>query len=156
MGCCSLLIIEEVGTVGTDIEDPVDFSASPNSSLKLPKDCTLSELPVPSREDEDRLLRKSLEEEFACLHSAKQVAAHAIAEREGITVDQAETRLKADSATLTTAAYKWLAPDELKSYFIVVDKPYWLLRTAVSGDAVIWVPKSITRTECIRKPKESL
>jgi putative heme iron utilization protein len=84
------------------------------------------------------------------------VAAHAIAEREGITVDQAETRLKADSATLTTAAYKWLAPDELKSYFIVVDKPYWLLRTAVSGDAVIWVPKSITRTECIRKPKESL
>src|SRR5664279_667619 len=55
-GCCSLLIIEEVGTVGTDIEDPVDFSASPSGLLKPPKDCTVSELPVPSREDEDRLL----------------------------------------------------------------------------------------------------
>jgi hypothetical protein len=155
-GCCSLLIIEEVGTVGTDIEDPVDFSASPSGSLKPPKDCTVSELPVPSREDEDRLLRKSLEEEFAYLHDAKQVVAHAIAEREGIGVDEAEPRLKADSVTATTAAYKWLAPDGMKSYFITVDKPYWLLQTAVSGDAVIWVPKSITKTECIRKPRESL
>ena len=155
-GCCSLLIIEEVGTVGTDIEEPVDFSASPSSLLKAPKDCTVSELPVPSREDEDQLLRKSLEEEFAYLHDAKQVAAHAIAEREGIGVDEAEPRLKADSVTATTAAYKWLAPDGMKSYFITVDKPYWLLQTAVSGDAVIWVPKSITKTECIRKPRESL
>jgi hypothetical protein len=101
-------------------------------------------------------LRKSLEEEFAYLHDAKQVVAHAIAEREGIGVDEAEPRLKADSVTATTAAYKWLAPDGMKSYFIVVDKPYWLLQTAVSGDAVIWAPKSITKTECIRKPRESL
>jgi hypothetical protein len=154
-GCCSLLIIEEVGTVGTDIEEPVDFSASPSISVKSPKDCAVSQLRVPSREDEDRLLRQSLEEEFAYLHDPKQVAAHAVAEREGITVDQADVRLKADSITTTTAAYKWLAPDGLKSYFITVDKPYWLLQTAVSGDAVIWVPKSISKTECSRKPKES-
>ena len=154
--CCSLLIIEEVGTVGTDIEEPVDFSASPGRSLKPPKDCTVSELAVSSREDEDRLLRKSLEEEFAYLHDPKQVAARAIAEREGITAEEAQARLKVESITATTAAYKWLTPDGMKSYFVVVDKPYWLLQTAVSGDAVIWVPKSITETECLRKPKEAL
>ena len=152
----SLLIIEEVGTVGTDIEEPVDFSASPGRSLKPPKDCTVSELAVSSREDEDRLLRKSLEEEFAYLHDPKQVAARAIAEREGITAEEAQARLKVESITATTAAYKWLTPDGMKSYFVVVDKPYWLLQTAVSGDAVIWVPKSITETECLRKPKEAL
>ncbi len=155
-GCCSLLIIEEVGTVGTDIEEPVDFSGSASSSSKLPKDCTVHEVPVPSREDEDQLLRKSLEEEFAYLHDPKEVAAHAIAEREGIGVDEAETPLKVESITATTAAYKWLAPDGTKSYFIVVNKPYWLLQTAVSGDAVIWVAKSITKTECTGKPREAL
>jgi hypothetical protein len=154
--CCSLLIIEEVGTVGTDIEEPVDFSASPGRSLKSPKDCTISELAISSREDEDRLLRKSLEEEFAYLHDPKQVAAHAIAELEGIPVGDAEKWLKTESVTATIAAYKWLAPDGMKSDFVVVDKPYWLLQTAVSGDAVIWVPKSITKTECNRKPKEAL
>jgi hypothetical protein len=155
-GCCSLLIIEEVGAVGNDIEEPVDFSASPSSSLKPPKDCTVSELPVPSRDDEDQLLRKSLEEEFAYLHDPKQVAAHAIVELGGIAVDDAESRLKQDSATATTVAYKWLAPDGMKSYLITIDKPYWLLPTAVSGDAVIWVPKSIIETDCARKPKQSL
>ena len=156
-GCCSLLIIEEVGTVGTDIEEPVDFSASPEQLIEAAqRTAQFPELPVPSREDEDQLLRKSLEEEFAYLHDPKQVAAHAIAEREGIAVDEAETRLKVESITATTAAYKWLPPDGTKSYFIVVNKPYWLLQTAVSGDAVIWVAKSITKTECIRKPREAL
>jgi hypothetical protein len=154
-GCCSLLIIEEVGTVGTDIEEPVDFSSSPSSLLKPPKDCTVSERPVPSREDEDRLLRKSLEEEFAYLHDPKQVAAHAVADREGITADQAEARLTADFVTATITTYKWLAPDGVKSYFVTVDRPYWLLQTAVSGDSVIWVPKAMIETECARKPKQS-
>jgi hypothetical protein len=153
-GCCSLLIIEEVGRVGTDIEEPVDFSGSPNHAMKAPKDCTVSELPVPSREDEDKLLRESLEEEFANLHDPKQVAARALSEREGITIDQAEAGVKAESVTATAGTYKWLAPDGLRSYLITVYKPYWLLQTAVSGDAVIWVPKTITRTACSRKQGE--
>ena len=155
-GCCSLLIIEEVGKVGTDIEEPVDFSASQSSSSKTPKDCTVSELPVPSRDEEDRLLRESLKEEYAYLHDPKLVAAHAIAEREGIAVEQVEVRLKPESITATTAVYRWLAPEGAKSYLITLDRPYWLLPTAVSGDAVIWVPRSIVKTECSRKPKEGL
>jgi hypothetical protein len=154
--CCSLLIIEEVGTVGAEIEDPVDFSAALATPVKTPKGCAVSERPIPSREDEDRLLRQSLKEEFAYLHDPRQVAAHAIAEDEGITAAEAETRLKTDTLTLTTAAYTWLAPDGMTSYFVTVDKPYWLLQTAVSGDAVIWVPKLIAKTECSRKPRESL
>ena len=65
LGCCSLLIIEEVGTVGADIEEPVDFSPVAQVSPKtLAKGCTIAELTVPPREDEDQLERKSLEEEF--------------------------------------------------------------------------------------------
>ncbi len=150
--CCSLLIIEEVGTVAPDIEEPVDFSAATSSPWKTPKGCTVSEFPVPSHEDEDRLLRDSLKEEFAYLHDPRQVAAHTIAEREGLNPQEVEQQLKAESVGQTIAVYRWIAPDGLKSYVIAVDKPYWLLQTAVSGDAVIWVAKAIVKTKCGFKP----
>jgi hypothetical protein len=158
MGCCSLLIIEEVGTVGPDLEEPVDFSPVSKISQKtLAKGCTITELQVPPREDEDQLERKSLEDEFQYLHDPKKVAARAISVHEQISAEDIEKRLQTDSATSSLASYTWTSTstDATTSYRVAVNKPYWLLETAVSGDAVIWVPKSITKTECIRDPRPS-
>ncbi len=158
LGCCSLLIIEEVGTVGADIEEPVDFSPVAQVSPKtLAKGCTIAELTVPPREDEDQLERKSLEEEFQYLHDPKKVAARAISVQEQSSAEDIEKRLQTESATQSLASYTWKSADGTTSYRIVVNKPYWLLQTAVSGDAVIWVPKQIVKTECsgARKPMDS-
>ncbi len=158
MGCCSLLVIEEVAAVGSELEEPVDFSpASKTNPRTLTKGCTVEELQVPPREDEDQLERKSLEDEYQYLHNAKKVAARAIAVQEQTSAknsaDDVEKRLQAESVTQSLASYTWAAPDATTSYHVIVNKPYWLLQTAVSGDAVIWVPKSISKTECAGKPK---
>jgi hypothetical protein len=152
LGCCSLLIIEEVGTVGPEIEEPVDFSAASKFSPKaLTKGCTIVELTVPPREDEDQLERKSLKDEYQYLHDPKQVAARAISVHEPTPAEDIEKRLQTESATQSLASYTWTSTstDATTTYRIVVDKPYWLLETAVAGDAVIWVPKQIVKTECI-------
>ncbi len=161
MGCCSLLVIEEVAVVGSELEEPVDFSPiSKTSPRMLTKGCTIEELQLPPHEDEDQLERKSLRDEYQYLHDPKKVAARAIAVREQTSAedsaDDIEKRLQKESATQSLASYTWTSADATTVYHVVVNKPYWLLETAVSGDAVIWVPKSITKTECSRKPKVAL
>ncbi len=151
LSCCSLLIIEEVGTVEPDIEEPVDFSPVSKVSPKtLAKACTIVELTVPPREDEDQLERKSLKDEYQYLHDPKKVAARAISVHEATSAEDIEKQLQTDSATSSLASYTWTSTsaDATTYYRIVVNKPYWLMETAISGDAVIWVPKSITKTEC--------
>jgi hypothetical protein len=151
LGCCSLLIIEEVGTVEPDIEEPVDFSPVSKVGPKtLAKGCTIVELTVPPREDEDQLERKSLKDEYQYLHDPKKVAARAISVQDPTSAEDIEKQLQTDSPTSSLASYTWASTsaDATTSYHIVVNRPYWLLGTAISGDAVIWVPKSITKTEC--------
>ncbi len=76
------------------------------------------------------------------------MAARAISVQEEIGAGDIEKRLQTDSATQSLASYTWTSTDAATSYRIVVNKPYWLLQTAVSGDAVIWVPKQIVKTDC--------
>src|SRR5204862_34978 len=74
MGCCSLLVIEEVAKVAPDLEEPVDFSPiSAVSPRNLMKGCTVSQVQGPPQEDEDQLERKSLEDEYHYLHDPKKV-----------------------------------------------------------------------------------
>ena len=152
-GCCSMLVIEEVGTVEAALEDAVDFS--PVAELAKPsKGCTITQLPVPSREEADQLLRKSLEEDYQYLHHPSQVAARALAGTESIDAEAAEARLRTDSASGVLASYTWVAADGMKSYRVTVNRPYWLLQSLGDGDAVIWAPKQIVRTECVKLAKK--
>jgi len=153
MGCCSLFVIEEVVKVSAELEEIVDFSPLPATPPKaLPKGCIVTETSVPPREDEDQLELKSLEAEFQYLHNPKKVAARAIAVQQDIDAEDIEKHLRTESSSLALVSYAWETSDGLTSYSIVVNKPYWLLPTAQTGDAVIWVPKKIIRTEC-RKPE---
>ena len=100
LSCCSLLIIEEVGTVEPDIEEPVDFSpVSKTESEDTGQRLYDRELTVPPREDEDQLERKSLKDEYQYLHDPKQVAARAISVHQQTSAEDIEQHLQTDSAT---------------------------------------------------------
>ncbi len=143
------LVISEVNLVSDELEESVDFSPLAGSlAATPPKGCSVSEITLPSREEEDKLQRQSLQEEFAYLHDPKKVAAQFIAQAENIPADSAEISLKPNSVAPTLADYTWIAPDGLRSYNVAVNRPYWLLQTAVSGDTVIWAPKRVVRTDC--------
>jgi hypothetical protein len=154
MGCCSLLVIEEVAKVGSELEEPVDFSPVPAlTSPSLMKGCTVSQIQVPPQEDEDQLERGSLEEEYQYLHDPKKVAARAIAVQESLDAETIEKRLQTEVATQSLSSYTWASPNGLTSYRITVNKPHWLLQTAAKGDVVIWAPKQMTKTQCTRESR---
>ena len=148
--CCSLLVVEEVAKVESELQAPVDFSPVPGTPPTAAKGCTVTDVAVPPREDEDQLQRKHQEDEYRYLDEPKKVAARAIAVQQDMDADAVEKHLQTDSTGLTQASYTWQMSDGLTTYHVLVNKPYWLWQTAQSGDAVIWVPKKTTKTECVK------
>lgn len=148
----SRLVISEVELVTDRLEDPVDFSPL-SPAAKPAKGCTVTEIPVPSREDEDKLQRLSREpsENLDYLGDAKKVAAHAIAEQEKISADEVETKLRSTGESVAIRDYAWTSTDGLRTYNITVNRPYWLLPSTFSADTMIWVPKRIVKVVCANK-----
>jgi len=150
----SHLVISEVELVTDKLEDPVDFTVLPTALPKAPKGCTVAEIAVPSRSDEDQLQRRSREpsENLEYLSDPVQVAAHAIAAEEKTDANEVADRLKSTGEGVALRDYTWTSPDGVRSYDITVNRPYWLLPSTYSGDTVIWAPKQIVKTVCVPKP----
>ncbi len=148
------LVISEVELVSNRLEDPVDFTPVAHALAKPAKGCTVSEMAVPSHEDEDKLQRLSREpsENLDYLRDPKQVAARAVAEQEKISADEVEGKLVASGEAVALNTYTWSSVDGLRTYAINVNRPYWLLPSTLSGDTVIWVPKRIVKTVCVANP----
>ena len=147
------LIISEVELVTNKFEDPVDFSPIAHPAAKPAKGCTITEIPVPTREEEDKLQRLSREpsENLEYLSDAKKVAAQAIAEQEKTSADQTESKLRTSGEAVALKDYAWTSLDGLRTYSITVNRPYWLLPSTYSADTVIWVPKRMVLTTCVNK-----
>jgi hypothetical protein len=145
------LVISEVELVSNKLEDPVDFSPVPRTLPKPARDCTISEVPVPSRDDEDKLQRLSREpsENLGYLNDPKAVAAQAIAAQEKIEPADVDPKLSPVGEGIALKNFMWTSADGLRSYAVAVNRPYWLLPSTYSGDTVIWTPKRITKTTCI-------
>ena len=148
------LVISDVELVSNSLEDPVDFTPVAQPLAKPVKGCTVTEIAVPSREDEDKLQRLSREpsENLGNLRDPKEVAARAVAEQEKISADEIEGKLHASGEAVALNSYLWTSADGVRTYAITVNRPYWLLPSAFSGDTVIWVPKQIVKTVCVAKP----
>ena len=147
------LVISEVELVSNKLEDPVDFTPVPRVMPKPAKGCTITELTVPSRVDEDKLQRLSREpsENLDYLSGPAQVAARAIAEQGDANSEAIAAKLHLISEAVALREYSWTSPDGLRSYAVAVNRPYWLLPSTFSGDTVIWVPKRLTMTVCAAK-----
>ena len=148
------LVISEVELVTNRFEDPVDFSPVSHAVSKPAKGCTITEVAVPTRDEEDKLQRLSREpsENLDYLSDAKKVAAHAIAEQEKIPADEVEIKLHTSGEGVALKDYTWMSADGLRTYSITVNRPYWLLPSTYSADTLIWVPKRMLVTACAAKP----
>ncbi len=147
------LVISEVELVSGKLEDPVDFTPDSHPVSKPTKGCTVSEIPVPSRDEQDKLQRLSREpsENLEYLSDPKAVAAHIIAELQKISVEEAAARLRLATEGVALKQYAWASPDGTDSYSVTVNRPYWLLPSTYSSDTMIWVPKRIVKTACSGK-----
>jgi hypothetical protein len=147
------LVISEVELVSTKPEDAVDFTPETTTLPPAPKNCTVTALAVPSRDDEDKLQRLSREpsENLDYLSDPQQVAARAIAANEQLKSEDVATNLRLAREAVALREYTWASPSGLRTYAITVNRPYWLLPSTYSSDAMIWVPKRLTLTVCPAK-----
>ena len=147
------LVISEVELVSTKLEDPVDFTPVSRVLPKPAKGCKITEIPIPSRDTEDKLQRLSREpsENLDYLSDPAQVAAHAIAEQENASSEAIAAMLHLTTDAVALREYSWASADGLRTYAVAVNRPYWLLPSTFSGDTVIWVPKRILLTVCAAK-----
>ena len=148
------LVISEVELVSNHLEDPVDFTPISHTALKPPKGCSVTEIEVPSREEEDKLQRLSREplEDLGYLGDPKAVATRAIANQEKIAPDEVASRVQLSGEAVALKNFSWTSSDGLRTYAVMVNRPYWLLPSTYSGDSVIWVPKYVTKTTCTSRP----
>jgi len=144
------LVISEVELVTNRFEDPVDFTPVSHAVPKFAKGCKTTDIPVSTREDEDKLQRLSREpsENLGYLNDSAEVAAHAIAEQEKLSADEIESKLRTGSEGVAVKDYAWTSPDGLRTYSVTVDRPYWLLPSTYSADTLIWAPKRMVVTAC--------
>lgn len=147
------LVISEVELVSNKPEDAVDFLPEPHSLPPSAKGCNSTAIAVPSRGEADKLQRLSREpsEDLDYLLDPQQVAARSIAGQENLGAEAVFKNLRATRDAVALREYVWTAPDGLRSYTVTVNRPYWLLASTYSGDAVIWVPKRILLTTCSAK-----
>jgi hypothetical protein len=147
------LVISEVELVSNKPEDAVDFTPTPRTLPSAPKGCVITALAVPSRDDADKLQRLSREpsENLEYLGDAQQVAARAIAVQEKLDPANVAGNLQGTKQAVALREYTFSSPDGMRSYSVTVARPYWLLPSTYSADAVIWVPQRIVLTNCPAK-----
>jgi len=144
------LVISEIELVSNKPEDAVDFSPEPRSLPPPAKGCSSTLVAVPYRGEADKLQRLSREpsENLEYLSDAQQVAARALAAHEKVSSDEIAGKLRTVKEAVALREYAYTSADGLRSYAVTVSRPYWLLPSTFSADAVIWVPKWILLTTC--------
>jgi hypothetical protein len=148
------LVISEVELVSNKPEDAVDFTPTPHALPPSPKGCTIAALAVPTHDEADKLQRLSREpsENLDYLANPEQVAARALAAQEKISPEEVTGKLHLARNAVALREYTFPSADGLRSYSVTVNRPYWLLPSTYSGDAVIWVPQRILLTTCPVRP----
>ena len=150
------LVISDVELVSNKPEDAVDFTPESHALPPAPKGCTITTLAVPSRGQADKLQRLSREpsENLEYLSEPAQVASRAIAAQEKLSPEDPAQNLHFAHSDPALRQYSWTTADGLRSYSVTVSRPYWLLPSTYSADALIWVPREILLTTCAaRRPR---
>jgi hypothetical protein len=147
------LVISEVELVSNKPEDAVDFTPDSHTLPPSPKGCTVTTLAVPTRNDADKLQRLSREpsENLEYLSDPEQVASRAIASPEKLNPQDLAQKLHLARNAVALREYAWTSTDGLRTYSVTVSRPYWLLPSTYSADALIWVPREILLTTCTAK-----
>jgi hypothetical protein len=140
MGCCSLLAIQEVRSVDTDIRNDLDYGASPDAPDTDKLDCGYRML-IPF-EDQTASVRSQQDEAEAgkrwAFEDPDRVAAEALArltQRELASVSSMRQTREGQGRRV----YEWRPSRRPEVYMVVVSRPYWLQFYSKDPKRVAWV-----------------
>ena len=156
LGCCSLLVIQQVISVDTQIRNGLDYS-SLDDLLNLSREkCSSGRFLIPSFEDDDfDRYKKSLQAQRQAergqrawsFDDPQRVAEDALSRQLDISEDSLqpmpETRISE-----ALIAYEWTQKTREKRYIVTVHRPYWLSFYAMDQQKIAWVVGSAQELEC--------
>lgn len=146
MGCCSLLVVQEVKDADTQWRADLDYGES-NEKLDLPDpDCTLRML-LPD-EQNAALIQAQREadnggRDWAFTDPAR-VAADTLSHLSKKKTEAADLKLARDAPARKT----YQRTDKTRTYTVVLSRPYWLSFYARDSRQVAWVPVAAYETSC--------
>jgi hypothetical protein len=148
LGCCSMLVIQEVKDPDTHWRADVDYGESNENPELIRQGCTLRML-LPEEQDAAMMTAQrdadSGARDWAFTDPAR-VAADALAHTGHIGHDTAAMKLTHDSPGRKT--YEWKSAGRSKDYLVVVSRPYWLSFYAHDPNRVAWVAAIAYESSC--------
>jgi hypothetical protein len=148
LGCCSMLVIQEVKDADTHWRADLDYGES-NEKLSFSQPgCTLRML-LPEEQDAALMAAQhdadSGTRDWAFTDTAR-VAADTLARTAHVGKDASAMKLTHDSPGRKT--YEWRSTANSKDYMVVVSRPYWLSFYAHDPNRVAWVAAIAYESSC--------
>lgn len=149
MGCCSLLVIEQIKNVDAQDNDDLDYGASPDQPDIERTGCGYRMLvsinPAPELLESQRLA--DLGGRDWVFNDPQRVATDALARFAGVPT-QAVTGLKQIRKGQGRVGYVWRSTPKADPYMVVVSRPYWLSFYAKDSKKVAWVVAAAYVSSC--------
>ncbi len=148
LGCCSMLVIQEVKDPDTNRRADLDYGESNENPDLIRQGCTLHML-LPEEQDA-ALLQAQHEADSGtrgwAFTDPPRVAADALANTAHLGHDAAAMKLTHDSPGRKT--YEWKSAANSKDYTVVVSRPYWLSFYAHDPNRVAWAAVIAYESSC--------
>lgn len=146
MGCCSLLVIQQVRSVDAHDRVDLDYRASPDQPRV---DCGYRDLvPIEPYRDslEAQKAAESGQRDWA-FDDPLRVASESLARTLNI-AEMLIQGIKRSSKAQGRFVYEWNAPGRRVSYTVVVSRPYWLSFYSADPKKVAWVVIAAYESPC--------
>jgi hypothetical protein len=148
MGCCSLLVIQQVVAVDPHDRDDLDYRASADQPDANGVGCSIEYMT-------DDILSDSIKAQQSAEQGQREWA---LTDPQRVAAEALERVLHRNAGSITglrqtrTAqgrfVYEWRQPGRRGFYMINVSRPYWLSFYAKDSKRVIWVTTAIDKASC--------
>lgn len=150
MGCCSLLAIQQIVAVDSQQRDDLDYAASVEGPETIKRHCLSYRYLTPISNGKEILeaqQKAETGERDWSFNDPRRVATNALA-RFLNTKEEAITKLREVRRTKSRVVYNFLSVEKLKSYLVVVNRPYVLSFYAKDPKKIPWVVVAAYEMSC--------
>lgn len=150
MGCCSLLAIQEIVDVDKHQREDLDYASSVDSPESIKRKCSSYRDLIPVDNSSQTLEAQKQADngnrEWS-FNDPRRVASNALASFLDVKED-AITGLKEIRKTQSRVVYYFISVDKLKSYMLVINRPYILSFYAKDPKKIAWVVTAAYEMSC--------
>lgn len=149
MGCCSLLVIQQVVSVDSHERTDLDYRSSPDQPDTNKVGCGYNILSRDWRFSQALSLQRKAEsgERAWAFDDPARVAREVIAEQAGDGVASIVS-LKTTRSAQGRVVYTWKPPKTKTTFMVVVSRPYTLSFYATDPKKVSWIPIAAYKAGC--------